>query len=83
MIALALKAWLLNLIKRKVRKAMFKKLLNAGKGKLTYASVGVLVAGLVAQLFGIDIAPAEVDALVTAAATIGAIYGRYRATKAA
>lgn len=55
---------------------------NVLKGKLTYASVVALVLGLVAELVGIDIAPTEVDAIVTALATLGAFYGRYRASRA-
>lgn len=52
------------------------------KGKLTYASIAALVIGLVSELLGIDIAPTEVDAIATAAATAGALYGRWRATRA-
>lgn len=51
------------------------------KGKLTYASIGVLAFGLVSQVLGVDVAPTEVDALVTAVATIAAIYGRWRAAQ--
>lgn len=52
------------------------------KGKLTYAGIGALVIGLVTQLLGIDIAPPEVDAVLTAGAAIVAVYGRWRATRA-
>ena len=51
------------------------------KGKLTYASIATLAIGLVTTMIGVDMAPAEVDAIVTALATIGAVYGRYRATR--
>ena len=51
------------------------------KGKLTYASIAALAFGLVSTMIGVDIAPTEVDAIVTALATVTAIYGRWRATK--
>lgn len=67
-------------LKRAAKRAA-KKLIEKTKGKLTYASVGALVIGLVSQQLNVDIAPAEVDVLVTAAATVGAIFGRWRATR--
>lgn len=79
----------LGLIKlgRKARKAFrawrqLKKGKQVLKGKLTYAGIGALVIGLVTQLLGIDIAPPEVDAVLTAGAAIVAVYGRWRATRA-
>lgn len=51
------------------------------KDRVLDAGIGALVIGAVASLFGVDIAPTEVDTLVTAAATLGAIYGRWRATR--
>lgn len=51
------------------------------RGKLTYAMVGALALQALAAVVGIDIAPAELDALGVAVATLGALYGRWRATK--
>ncbi len=62
---------------------IIKAIAKRSRGKLTYASVGALVVGLVSELLGVDIAPDEVDALLTFAATAGALYGRWRATWAA
>jgi len=59
---------------------MFKRLRNLFRGKLTYSGIGALVIGLVSELLGIDLAPTEVDAVMTAIATLAAIYGRWRAT---
>lgn len=60
---------------------MFKRLRNAIKGKLTYGGISALAVGLVSELLGVDLAPAEVDAVMTAVATLAAIYGRWRATR--
>jgi hypothetical protein len=55
--------------------------LKLAKGKLTYASGAALAIGLIAELAGVDLAPAEVDAVVTALATVGVFYGRWRANQ--
>lgn len=57
--------------------------LEKSKGKLTYASVAALAIGLAATLAGVDLAPEELDAVIAALATIGAVYGRWRATREA
>ena len=62
---------------------MFKKLLKKTKGKLTYGAGITLALGALSQALGIDIAPAEVDVIVSFAATLGVLYGRYRATRGA
>jgi len=60
---------------------MFKRWLqNKFRGKLTYSGIGALVIGLVSELLGVDLAPTEVDVVMTAIATLAAIYGRWRAT---
>lgn len=61
---------------------MFKRWLrNKIRGKLTYSGISALAVGLVSELLGIDLAPVEVDAVMTAVATLAAIYGRWRATR--
>lgn len=52
------------------------------QGKLTYTGITVLAVGWISQLVGVDIAPTEVDAVVNAGATLLAIFGRWRATRA-
>lgn len=47
---------------------MFKKLLS--KDNVKDGSIIALVVGGIAALFGVDIAPTEVDAIVTGVATI-------------
>lgn len=42
-------------------------------------SVAALVVGLVSIVFGVDIAPDEVDKVMTGIATVGAVYDRIRA----
>ena len=55
------------------------------KGKLTYTAAGAFVASLLARVLGIEVADAEVQAIVQnvieAVAAVAVIYGRYRATK--
>lgn len=61
---------------------MFKRWLrNKLRGKLTYSGITALAIGLVSELLGIDLAPVEVDAVMTAVATLAAIYGRWRAAR--
>lgn len=43
---------------------------------LNYTAIAALVIGCISQAFGLDIAPAEVDVLVTAGATLFAIWSR-------
>ena len=45
------------------------------------AGIGALIVGGIASLFGVDIAPTEVDTLVTAAATLIVVFERWRATR--
>lgn len=63
MIAQLAKAALVSFIKRRIKKAMFKKLLREGAG-------GALVIGAISAVLGVDIAPEDVDKVVTAAAVI-------------
>lgn len=63
MIALLIKAALMRFVKQRIKKAMFRKFVREGAG-------GALVIGLVSTVFGVDIAPADVDKLVTAFAVI-------------
>lgn len=51
------------------------------KGGLTYAAVVAFAAQLFAMIAGIDVASAEVDAIVAAITTAVGIYGRFRATR--
>jgi hypothetical protein len=48
-----------------------------------FAALAALVIGNVAALLGVDIAPEQIDVLVTAGATLVAIYAQWRAGKAA
>jgi hypothetical protein len=54
--------------------------LDLFKGKLTYASVAALAAQALAAVFGIDIAPGEVEAVLIAATAAVAVFARWRAT---
>lgn len=58
-------------IKRRIKKRMLKKLFS--KDNLKDGAIGALVIGSIASLLGIDIAPTEVDAIVTGLATLLAI----------
>jgi hypothetical protein len=55
-------------------------------GKLTYASVAVLVVSWLAQRFNIPVLPDDAEAVVSAigvvVGAVGGIYGRWRATRA-
>lgn len=51
------------------------------KGKLTYTALAVIVAGTVAQLFGIDVVEGDTQAIVTGIAAIVGVYGRWRANR--
>lgn len=57
---------------------ILKRLKERAKGRLVEAGIAALLIGLVSELIGVDIAPAEVDAVMTAAAALAAIYGRWR-----
>lgn len=54
------------------------KFLKRIRGRAVEGGIAALVIGLVSELVGIDIAPTEIDALMTAGATLVAIYGRWR-----
>lgn len=61
---------------------IFKRLRDRFKAKLLLdGGIGALIIGLVSELVGIDIAPGEVDIVMTAIATLAAIYGRWKATQ--
>lgn len=61
------------MIARKVRKAMFKKLRDkVVANKVASGGITALIVGAVAAVFGIDMAPADVDIIVTAVASIAA-----------
>lgn len=57
------------------------------RGKLTYTGIAVLALSWVMERFGVPVAPEEAEGIVAAGAALvgalAAIYGRYRATKAA
>jgi hypothetical protein len=61
-----LKLILLRLIKRKVKKAMLKKLLEG-------AGITGLIVGAISAVSGVDIAPQDVDVLVTAASIVATV----------
>ena len=43
--------------------------------------VGALIVGGIASLFGVDIAPTEVDVFVTAGAVLVTVFERWRTTR--
>jgi hypothetical protein len=55
------------------------------QGKVTYASIAVLVLSWLAQRLDFPLLPDEIGAVVSAVGvvvgTVGGVYGRYRATK--
>lgn len=75
MVALV-KLLLINWIKRRIKKAMVKKLLK--NKTVGVGSVLALVVGVVSQLLGVDIAPSYVDAVVTVTTGTVAIYNAWR-----
>lgn len=62
---------LIWIIKRRIKKRMLKKLFS--KDNLKDGAIGALIIGGIASVLGIDIAPTEVDALVTGLATLLAL----------
>lgn len=62
-----------------------KKLVQRLKDKLKKraldGALGALIVGAVSSLFGVDIAPLEVDAIVTAGAVLVAVFERWRASR--
>lgn len=56
------------------------------KGKLTYASIGVLLLSWAAAKLDVPLLPEDaeklVELVVAFAGTVGALYGRWRATRA-
>jgi hypothetical protein len=61
-----IKLLLLKLIKRKVKKAMFKKLIER-------SGITALIVGAISAASGVDIAPDQVDVLVSAGAIIATV----------
>lgn len=61
-----LKVLILKLIKRKVKKAMLRKLIER-------TGITGLVVGLVSYVSGVDLAPADVDVLVSAASILATV----------
>lgn len=57
---------------------LFKRLKDKLKDRAADAGIGALVIGLVTELLGVDIAPTEIDAIVTGVAVLAALYGRWR-----
>ena len=53
------------------------------KGKLTYSMAGGAAVVFIGQALGIELAQEEVASIIGGAMALVAIYGRYRATKAA
>lgn len=60
---------------------MLKKLKERLKKRALDAGIGALIVGAVASLFGVDIAPTEVDTLVTAGAILVTVFERWRASR--
>lgn len=58
---------------------MLKKLKERLKKRAMDGALGALIVGAFASLFGFDIAPTEVDAVITAGATLLALFERWRA----
>jgi len=62
---------------------LFKRLRDKLKDRAADAGIGALVIGLVTELLGVDIAPTEIDAIVTGVAVLAALYGRWRERRVA
>jgi len=57
---------------------ILKRLKDKLKDRAADAGIGALIIGLVTELLGVDIAPTEIDAVVTGVAVLAALYGRWR-----
>lgn len=57
---------------------LFKRLRDKLKDRAVEGGLAALIIGLVSELVGIDIAPTEIDVLMTSVATLAALYGRWR-----
>lgn len=66
MIEMLVKTALVNFIKQRIKKRMFKKLIG-GLG------ITGLIVGVVSAVSGVDIAPQDVDVLVTAASILATL----------
>lgn len=62
---------------------LFRRLRDMLKDRAVEGGLAALIIGLVSELVGIDIAPTEIDVLMTGAATLAALYGRWRERRAA
>ena len=62
---------------------LFKRLRDKVKDRAVEGGLAALIIGLVSELVGIDIAPTEIDVLMTSAATLAALYGRWRERRGA
>ena len=76
----AVKLWLLIKPIKRIKEFRNKET-KVFKGRLTYASLAVVLAPLVARLFGFEVAETDIVALFQAGAVFVGFYGRYRATK--
>jgi len=81
----ALVLLLKRIIIARIKTAMFKKLLakllesKTFKGSLTVGSALPLLIGAISGAFGSDLAPTEVDMIVSFVAFVGVVIGRWRA----
>ena len=69
MIELLLKTALVNFIKQRIKKRMFSKLKKLVAG----AGITGLIVGVVSAVSGVDLAPQDVDVLVTAASILATL----------
>jgi hypothetical protein len=62
-----------------------RKLVRRIKDKLKQRAIdvgiGALIVGGVSSLFGVDLAPTEIDVIVTAGAALVTVFERWRATR--
>jgi len=57
---------------------LFRRLRDKLKDRAVEGGLAALIIGLVSELLGVDIAPTEIDAVVTGVAVLAALYGRWR-----
>ena len=62
---------------------LFKRLRDKLTDRAVEGGLAALIIGLVSELVGIDIAPTEIDVLMTSVATLAALYGRWRERRSA
>ena len=62
---------------------LFKRLRDKLKDRAVEGGLAALIIGLVTELLGVDIAPTEIDAIVTGVAVLVTLYGRWRERRVA